>query len=675
MIEEDGGQLALLKTKVRKTRPVAPSRPAPERPIAKVVVDTPLAHLDRTFDYVVPEKFHDDCQAGTRVRVRFAGQDLDGFVLDRLDDTDHQGKLLPIKRLVSPEQVLAPQIAKLARAVADRYAGTLYDVLRLAVPPRHARVEAEERKEKEEQEQERPAPGQWAAYETGARYLDALERGENPRAAWTALPGEDWPRCLAKAAAATLASGRGVLLIVPDHRDAARLDEACKEELGDGQHVLLSAEVGPAMRYRRFLAVRRGDVRCVVGTRAAAFAPVRDLGLVGCWDDGDDLHAEQRAPYPHVREVLLLRAHQENTAAIIGGFAVTAEGAQLVETGWARPLAAARDVVRRRAPRVVVTDDADLARDPAARAVRIPHRAFEIARDALGKGPVLIQVPRAGYLPALACQDCRQTARCTNCHGPLQRGAPGSPPACGWCGRAAVGWECPHCGGRTLRAPVVGARRTAEELGRAFPRFPVKTSGGEKVLTKVSNEPALVVATPGAEPVATDGGYAAAMLLDTWLFLARADLRAGEEALRRWFSAAALVRPGDQGGSVIVVGDPAGTAIQALVRWSPDGYASRELVERQHAGFPPAVRLATIEGPSEVVQDLVDLAQLPETASVLGPVPVESSDDEELFRTVIRVPRAQGGALSAALKGAQGVRSARKSPGNARVRIDPLALA
>ncbi len=57
------------------------------------------------------------------------------------------------------------------------------------------------------------------------------------------------------------------------------------------------------------------------------------------WDDGDDLHAEPRAPYPHAREVLALRAHRTGAAALIGGFARTAELTQLVEAGWARPLA------------------------------------------------------------------------------------------------------------------------------------------------------------------------------------------------------------------------------------------------------------------------------------------------------------------------------------------------
>ena len=81
----------------------------------------------------------------------------------------------------------------------------------------------------------------------------------------------------------------------------------------------------------------------MVGTRAAAFAPVHDLGLVAIWDDGDDLHAEPRAPYPHVREVLLIRAHLEQAAALVGGFARSVEAEQLLSSGWAardRPAAA-----------------------------------------------------------------------------------------------------------------------------------------------------------------------------------------------------------------------------------------------------------------------------------------------------------------------------------------------
>ena len=95
--------------------------------------------------------------------------------------------------------------------------------------------------------------------------------------------------------------------------------------------------------------------------------------------------------------------------------------------------------------------------------------------------------------------------------------------------------------------------------------MPVRTSGRDAVLAAVPAEPALVVATPGAEPVA-EGGYAAALLLDGWALLDRADLRAGEEALRRWLAAAALVRPARDGGRVVVVAD-AGRSRRCR-RWS-----------------------------------------------------------------------------------------------------------
>ena len=303
-----------------------------------------------------------------------------------------------------------------------------------------------------------------------------------------------------------------MVIVVPDARDLARVDAALTAvNRGDEQgHVCLTADLGPAERYRRWLAVLRGAVRVVAGTRAAMFAPVAQLGLVVLWDDGDDLHAEPRAPYPNAREVLALRAHRSGAAALIGGFARTAELTQLVAAGWAKPLAGRPEVLRQVAPRVrAAPDEAELARDAAAMTARLPSLALRTAappyrRWPSGNGPVLVQVPRRGYLAAIACGRCRAQARCAACGGPLQVGGSNEVPGCRWCGALAADWTCPRCGSGRLRALVTGAARTAEELGRAFPGVPVRTSGGQHVLAEVPAEPALVIATPGAEPVAAE---------------------------------------------------------------------------------------------------------------------------------------------------------------------------
>ena len=239
---------------------------------------------------------------------------------------------------------------------------------------------------------------------------------------------------------------------------------------------------------------------------------------------------------------------------------------------------------------------------------------------------------------------------------------------------AAADWRCPHCRGAELRSAVVGSRRTAEELGRAFPGVPVRTSGAGEVLADVPPRPALVVSTPGAEPVAVDG-YGAAVLLDGWALLSRADLRAGEEALRRWLNAAALVRGGPDGGRVVVVASGELRPVQALVRWQPLWHADRELDDRAALHLPPTARLAALTGPAAAVQELLELASLPRGAELLGPVPAPPTDEGvSLERLLVRVPRRDGAALAEQLRQAAGVRSARKSPDPVRIELDPLEV-
>ena len=644
-------------------------------PVASVVVDTGLAHLDRPFEYLVPQSLAGSAVPGARVKVRFAGQDLNGFVVARRASAEHEGRLAPIRRVVSPEPVLTPTQLRVATAVAARCAGTLGDVLRLAVPPRHAAAEkalALEPPTPDPLPQPTGPGAAWSRYAAGPAYLTRLHAGESPAASWLASPtteaAQDWPAALAEAAAATLAGGRGSVLVVPDHRDVARVDAALTEVLGPGRHVRLTANQGPQARYTAWLKVLRGHVSVVVGTRAAAFAPVRELGLVAWWDDGDDLLDEPRSPYPHVRDVLLTRAAIEGAAVLSGGFARTVAVQQLVESGRLRSISGGS--VRGAAPRVQVAGEGvEVERDAAAASAHLPSIAWRTAKAALDSGPVLVQVPRRGYVPSLSCQTCRTAVRCRHCGGPVALGSRQAEPACRWCGRGVGRFECRHCGGHDLRSSVVGARRTAEELGRAFPGVPVHTSGAGAVVERVAATPSLVIATPGAEPVA-DGGYAACLLLDAWASLDRPTLDAGEEALRRWMAAAALTRGSAAGGQVVLCGAPTHTTlpvVEALVRWDPAWFAARELGDRRELALPPTVARAAVTGERRALEAALRLAHLPPGVDRLGPLPLT----DEAVRVLLRAPMEKRAALAATLAPMKAVRRARKEKATIQVRMDP----
>lgn len=674
-------------------------------PVARVRVDSTLPQVDRTFDYRVPAELSEDAVPGARVRVLFNGHELTGYIEERAATTDWtRTSLLPLKSVLSRVPSVAPEIFALAEALADRYASTVANVLRLAVPPRiaaldkkyapllpgyesdylgvssHAGESAPENVEPEnvapEHEASEPAdsepaatsatssetdPYAWLAtpgapapfvldppalnpdapdaasvfsdYENGAEFIEDVAAGAATRAVMTVLPGHlehTWADVLATALAAAAASGRGAIAVVPTAKNLDLLEAALAGRLPADSFVRLSSDSTPHTRYHGFVKVRLGQVPVVIGTRAAAYAPVANLGLVVCWDDGDSSLVEQRAPYCHARDVLLLRASAENTAALFAGFSMSSEAARLVRTRWASHVRAPRALVRDYSPRIFSTgSEFELARDPLAAMARIPHLAFEHARRALARGPVLVQVARSGYIPSFSCERCRMPARCGECSGPLSVASGSSVPSCSWCGHLAQQWRCSECGFTHWRYSAAGATRTAEELGRAFPNVPVISSAGDHVRASVGPEPALVVATPGAEPVAF-GGYAAALLLDADKMLRFDSLRAPEAALRRWLNAAALVRPAALEGTVVTTASPSPVE-QALVRWDPAWFARQELEERAQTGLPPAVRTAAVTGAEADVrafmEEFLGSSALPERVReqlrIVGPVPLD----------------------------------------------------
>ena len=663
------------------------------RPVAHVLPLLGLAHLDRGFDYLVADKDDEAAQAGTRVRIRFHGRLVDGIVLERREHSDHAGRLRYLERVYSPDVVYPERTAALVESLAQRYSGTRADIIRNAIPPRHKQAETADFATAWEElgEPTEPDLSGWSNYQYGESFVDSVLSGQSSRAAWQITPGDDWASVVASLAAKVAIDGGGVLLVVPDQRDVDRLESAFREYVGPKQITTLHAQLGPQARYRRFLSVLHGQARVVVGTRNAAFAPVSNLRLAVIIDDGDENLIDPRAPYAHAREILTTRVGLEKCSLLIGGYARTAETQLLVEAGWMHNLVASRDQVREAAPliRAAADTDFELEKDPGAAQARIPGLAFTTARRALSSAkPVLVQVPRKGYIPTLACGRCRHPARCRTCNGPLglpeHENTEASVPTCRWCGAKHSSFRCGECGSHKLRAVVLGAQRTAEELGRAFPSTRVITSGGSRVLDSVPNGPALVVATPGSEPQVEDGCYGAALFLDTWALLGRQDLRAAEDTLATWMRAAALVESREAGGTVIVVAAAGLPAVQMFIRWDPIAAAAAELAGRRETRFPPAVHMAAIDGADASLDLFLDLVELPKHAEVLGPVDLPRSTrlpgeyDEQRFgppqRILVRTPLGPRAELGSALRTAAVARSLRKDELPLRIQVDPIHI-
>lgn len=636
--------------------------------VARVAVESSLAHLDRLFDYAIPDDL-DGVAVGGRVKVRFAGTMRDGWVVDIAEHSAFDGELDRVRKVVSSEPVLTEPTRALIRAVADHYAGVWWDVARLAIPPRHATTEKAPQRQWPEPGIPEPG-GVLSSFPTGDGFLASLARGGSPRGAWQAasVAGEhDQVSGVIEAAAATLRSGRGVVVVLPTMRELERALPRFHDAFGSGAVAVLAAEHGRGPRYRNYLALVRDEARIVVGTRSAVFAPVRDPGLVAVLDEGSDHHVEQRAPYFHARTVAILRSSLEGSGLVLASQSRSVDVQALVERDWMHELRLTPTELRRRAAPVRTVSERDRQRDPTAARLRLPSAAFQFLRAQLAQGPVLVQVALTGHSGGLTCARCFNVARCPRCDGVL-RARRRDQPECSMCGFQPVRWECPECHGGQFRAALPGADRTAEELARAFPGVLAINSSAERIRDEAPNEPAIVVATPGAEPF-VDGGYAGLLILDADATLSRADVRAGEEGMRRWMNALALVRAPRDGGSAMIVGAESHPAVQALARNDAVGFAARELAERAEARLAPTVRSARVVGEPDPLHAFLRNVSW-EDAEVLGPTEVGPERWAALLRTDLR----HGRAFVAQVKSAAAIRSAKKQGGILHYQVDPEVM-
>lgn len=580
--------------------------------IARIAIDSPLPNLDRLFDYTIPTEFVDSIAVGCRVKVPFGRSKAlkDGFVFEIADASEFDGKLAAIREVVSSVPVLPTESYKLLKAVADRQACTLGDLLKLAIVTRSVAVE-------------KKFVAENSGYAVSKRRLKATLT--------TAIVEPKQNRWADRAIAFAIrqrGDGFSSIIIVPDFRDLALL----KQELESAQVEFIdySASRKPSERYASFLQCLRPGAHIVIGARNSVYAPLVNLGGIYLFDDGDDNLVEPTSPYVHTRDVALVRQGLTNCDLAIEAHYRSTECQRLVEVGHLKD-----STEPFTHPSIAVSDDDS----------RLPTMAWQaIRKSALDDGnPVLIQVVGKGIARSTYCFECGERANCNTCNGPIWIDSSNTP-KCRWCAANNLNFECHSCGGKKLKQGSGGATRTVSEIGKSFPGAQIIESTGDNPILEIKHGKRIVVSTPGAEPK-VPGGYGCVVILDASTALAKDSLRAQDMAIRNWTNAIALTA---DGGKVVVSGLPQKLG-QQLALWQLTEIAADEFANRKELDFPPALRLASIQGEKSLVTAIANELDK-DLFQVLGPISLKSDRSDIDQRYIIKYSFANGSALATQLK-------------------------
>jgi len=614
---------------------VAPASSGPRAsvlPYARVRVDTGVFHLDQLYDYQIPEKLSEFIQVGIRVQLPFGGRETEGIVVERVAAPERAGELKSITKVLSVVPIATSPSLDLIDSVAAHFACNPWDVIRSAIPPRVASVDKNFDSDGSHQHNR----GKFVAeFQTLAPYIEAHDQ-------------------LVNLVLKNYESG-SVLIIAPDEKDVDQIIESLSSH--DVQVLKLTAAMPREERYRNYLQAMHGAKSIVVGTRSAIFAPVNKLGTIIVHKESSLDHYEIRSPGWNSRSVALIRSKSESVKLILTGFSPSIEVSQLIEEREVKYVNS----------KVTVNIKAFTPSEGAL----LPGRIFSEIKRALLVGPVLFIAPRKGYGNALLCGHCRNVAMC-ECGGRLSVAAKTKAPSCVHCGKVFQGWKCSFCNRDKQYLAGRGIDRAAEEISRAFPKFPVVISAGEVIKDRIEHKPALVLATSGAQPQ-VEGGYAAVVILDGMRFFSHTDLRTQERARELFFETSSLISPS---GTVLLVIDDTHPIVSAIARWNVAPLLKRELSERAELQLPPSVFSVVLVMDQSIGIQIVNglkkaLAdgRIPQSSNIYGPTEISKGQ----VKIVVHADKSDAKALTDVVHELQRRRSIAKKE-LFTLRVEPYSL-
>ncbi len=507
----------------------------------------------------------------------------------------------------------------------------------------------------------------------------------------------------------SLPPDRQALLLVPEVSLTIQLIRHLRERLpfpiAVWHHQLSDGE-----KFDLWHAIRRGEVRTVVGTRSALFAPLPRLGLIVVDEEQEASFKQEETPCYHARDAAVVRAERCGAAVILGSATPSLESRHLAEEGVFTLLRLPERYTGLPLPEVEILDLRNFAA-PGRRSIGargeeprlIAPPLLEAAGEALERGDqVLFFLNRRGFAPHTQCRACGAGISCPNCRVSLVFHAPEQEHLCHYCGyRAGAPDTCPSCGAPELRLSGSGTQRLELEIRKAFPGREVlrldrdtasrKGAGAQVVADFESGRADILV---GTQLVAKGLHFPRLTLVGVIspdLMLNLPDFRAAERAFSLVAQVAGRAGRGQQAGRVLVqTWQPDHYALEAARTHDYDSFYAKETAFRRELDYPPFFDLVALRldgaNPARLgtaadeigarLRELLGSAEESGSCHILGPVPAPMEKIRNRWRSLILVKTRPLEAATGPLRGGAGLlhEIARRAGIRLLIDVSPLNL-
>jgi primosomal protein N' (replication factor Y) len=493
---------------------------------------------------------------------------------------------------------------------------------------------------------------------------------------------------------ATLASGRGALMLVPEIALTPAVAGQFYARFGDRVAILHSA-FSDAERADQWRRIRAGGASVVVGTRSGAFAPVRNLGLIVVDEEHDASYKQEETPRYHGRDVAIVRARAANACVVLGSATPSLESRFNAASGKYTLLEIPDRIADRPMPAVQVIDMRQEFLETRKHGIFSRALIGAIRERLENNEQAMILLNRRGFSTFVACRSCGERVQCINCAVTLTYHRRDRRLLCHYCGYAEkIPSACPKCGSEHIHFMGSGSERVEDELHGEFPQAKIARLDRDTVAGKRQFEDILqnfrernfdilvgtqMIAKGHDIPNVTLVGVVSADV-----GIGMPDFRAAERTFQILTQVAGRAGRGDLPGIVYMQTiNPDHYAIRFAAQQDYNGFFEKELQFRRFMKYPPFAAMANVLIRAAKQEDALRMSTelghhitpAPENMRIMGPAeaPVPRLKAEYRYQLLIKSGSRKD--LNALLRKAQEFARAQKWSATALViDVDPLTL-
>lgn len=497
--------------------------------IAKVLVEINNINVDKTFDYIVPFEYIENIKIGMRVKVPFASRELEGFVLDLVNNADDNYELKEIISIVDTEPILNNELLHLGKFMSKKYFSTLISCYQTMLPkalkaqnkttinkkmikyvelcsnsfpklkPNQEKIVEYLRingKVKKEEVNKISVSGVNTLIKNGIIIESLIEEyrlvtkdinKEKETFKLTVEQKEAKNKILSQTQSSVfllhgvtgsgktvvymeiveemLNRGKDSIFLVPEISLTPQMVYHFKSRFGD-EVAVLHSRLSEGEKYDEYRKIVEGKVHIVVGARSAVFAPFKNLGAIIIDEEHTTSYKQDNNPKYSAIEIAIERAKNNNAIVILGSATPSLETYARSIKGLYTLVELKHRVNTNNLPLVEIVD---MSKEKHRGSIFSSRLITEVNKRLEEHEQIILLLNRRGYSSFITCSNCGYTAKCPHCDITLTYHKTSNTLRCHYCGYAdKMNDICPSCGEKAIKTLGTGTEKVEEEIKKVF---------------------------------------------------------------------------------------------------------------------------------------------------------------------------------------------------------------